>query len=71
MFSPIGISDSNPAISWNLSDGIKQTTYRIQAYDEESNILGQWKVDSELFTPNGLRTSSAAYTGEVNAESMG
>jgi alpha-L-rhamnosidase len=49
LFSPIGISDSNPAISWNLSDGIKQTAYRIQAYDEESNILwDSGKVDSEL-----------------------
>lgn len=48
LFRPVGISDPEPVISWNLSDGTKQTAYRIVARNEDSVVLwDSGKTDSD------------------------
>lgn len=39
LHNPLGVSGTGPVISWILSDGIKQTAYRIVAEDVASGVL--------------------------------
>jgi len=37
--NPIGIDIENPRLFWNCIDGVKQTAYQINAFDDGKNIL--------------------------------